>query len=293
MVAISGERRSRWTIGLILILLGLVVAYPLYYTFMVSVSQYKDILNGGLLILPQEWSFSAYSLIFKLIDIGPAFLVSLLVTVVGTGVNMMVSVSGAYALSKKELPGHRIFLLILIVAMLFEGGLVPYYLTVKKLGLVNSFWVMVFPVALNFFYMFILINHFRQLPASLEESAYLDGANEITVLIRILLPISVPVLSAIGLFYAVDRWNEWWHAMIFLIDEELFPLQLILRRLLSTMDQMVSESASAGLADQFGALFTPGIKMAAVVITTIPIMLVYPFLQRYFAKGIMVGSLKG
>ena len=152
---------------------------------------------------------------------------------------------------------------------------------------------MILPLAVNTFFLFILLSYFRRIPASLEESAKLDGANDIRILVSIILPISMPTIAAIGLFYAVNRWNEWWHAMLFLTDDGLFPLQLILRNMLVSFDQMTSDTGGAGIMDRYSSVFSPSLKMASVIVSTVPIMLVYPFLQKHFAKGIMIGSIKG
>ena len=290
---ITNFRLSDGIIIFALSALALVIVYPLYYTFMVSICEYQDVFHSGLIIKPHKLVFSSYQLIFELTDILNGFVVSVLVTIIGTFVNLFVSVCGAYALSKKRMFGRKVFITILVFFMLFDGGIIPFYLAVTKLGLMNNFFAMIFPCAVNFFYLFILINYFKGVPVSLEESAFLDGANDITILFRIILPISASTLAAIGLFYAVDRWNEWWHAMLFISDNKLLPLQLILRKLLLSMDTIMGDGNGSAALEKFGAIFSPGLKMASVVITTIPIMLVYPKLSKHFSKGVMVGAIKG
>lgn len=277
----------------ILFLFALCVIYPIYYTLMVSVSTYKDVANSLLLIIPEKIDFTSYEMIFSKTNIGRGFLMSMFVTVFGTLVNMFVTVCAAWALSKKDLAGRKVILALIIFTMLFDGGLVPYYFTIKKLGLIDNPMVMILPLAIDTYFLFILISYFKTIPASLEESAKLDGANDILILVRIIIPIAVPTLAAIALFYSVARWNEWWHGMLFIIDHANDPLMLILRNMLISMDQVMSGGAGASFADQSRGVFTPGLKMASVIITTIPIMLVYPFLQKYFTKGIMIGSVKG
>lgn len=284
---------SQVLIGIALTVIALLVIYPLYYTFMVSISNYQDVLHSGIFIKNTGLCFDSYTTIFELTDIGHGLLVSFFVTIIGTTVNLVVCISGAYALSKKRLPGHKFFMLLIIFCMLFDGGLIPFYLTVKKLNLVDNFFAMVFPVAVNFFYLFILINHFRSIPASLEESAYMDGANEITILLKILVPVSIPTICAIGLFFAVDRWNEWWNAMIFISNDKLHPLQLMLRGLITNIERLMGDNSASSFTETYSSIFTPGLKMAAVVISTVPILCVYPYLSKHFTKGVMVGSIKG
>lgn len=277
-----------------LIIFAIFVIYPVYYTVMVSVSTYKDIAGSLLLIFPEKLNFDSYRTIFEKTHIARGFLIAIFVTIAGTAVNMVVTVSAAWALSQRNLFCRKIILALIIFTMLFEGGLVPYFLTIKKIGLINNLFVMILPLAVNTFYLFILISYFKTIPASLEESAKLDGANDILILVRIILPVSLPTLAAIGLFYSVARWNEWWHGMLFLTDNDNHPLMLILRNMLVSIDQvMQGNSAGGSFAEQTRKIFTPGLKMASVIIATVPIMMVYPFLQKYFTKGIMIGSIKG
>jgi len=293
MAKINEDQITGFLIKAILLCLSVVVIYPFYYTVMVSFSSYQDLENSLLFIVPEKADFSSYKAIFELTGVARGLMVSTLITFIGTAVNLGVSVTAAYALSKKTLPGRSVFIFMILFTMLFEGGLVPYYLTIKSYGLINNLLVLVLPVAVNTFYLIILMNYFRSVPVSLEESARLDGANDILIFFRIIIPVSVPTLVAIGLFYAVDRWNEWWHAMLFVIDEDKFPLQLILRNMLVSVEQMIGDNGGAGIIDRFASIFTPGLKMASVVVSTIPIMMVYPYLQKYFTKGIMIGSIKG
>lgn len=278
----------------LLIAFAMCVLYPVYYTIMVSVSTYKDIASSLFLIIPEKIDFRSYMKIFADTSIDRGFLISMFITVAGTVINMLVTVSAAWALSRKDFPGRKLFLGLIIFTMLFDGGLIPYYLTIKRLGLIDSLLVMILPVAVDTFFLFIMISYFKTVPPSLEESAKLDGANDIIVLFRIIIPVAMPTIAAIALFYSVARWNEWWHGMLFLIDHDKDPVMLILRNMLVSIEQVLtSGSAGAGMAGQSKNMFTPGLKMASVVITTIPIMMVYPFLQKYFTKGIMIGSIKG
>lgn len=191
-------------------------------------------------------------------------------------------------MSKKFVPGVKFLKKAIIFTMLFNGGLIPYYLTLKNLGFINNILVMILPTAISTFYLIIVINYFLTFSKSLEESAKIDGANDIFILFRIVLPASLPTLACITLFYSVDRWNEWWLAMIFISDLNKYPLQLLLRDMLTNYAKL---EGHLGLSHV--KVYDQGLKMAVVVFTALPILCVYPFLQKYFTSGIMVGSVKG
>jgi putative aldouronate transport system permease protein len=207
---------------------------------------------------------------------------------------MLLTVIAAYALSKRAMPGRNMIMTFIIFTMFFGGGLIPYYLTVKGVGLYNSYWVMILPSAINTFYIWIMLSFFRDFPLSLEESARIDGAGDFTILLRIVIPTSLPVLASISLFYAVDRWNDWYGPMLFLTDTDKYPLQLLLRNMLINIGQILSRNEGMSAIDQSKVKIPmDSLQMAAIIITSFPIMAVYPFLQKYFAKGVMVGSIKG
>jgi putative aldouronate transport system permease protein len=203
---------------------------------------------------------------------------------------MFLSIAGAYALSKKRVMGRNIMLGLILFTMLFSGGLIPVYLTVSGLGLVNSIWAMILPTAISAYYLIIMKNYFISLPPSMEEAAKIDGANEITVLIRIILPISLPFMATFALFYAVERWNEWYNSMLYINERTLAPLQIYLREVLISMSTQLTSQAQAIVGAK--KVFTTSIQMATIVVSAAPIICVYPFVQKYFVKGIMVGGLK-
>jgi putative aldouronate transport system permease protein len=175
--------------------------------------------------------------------------------------------------------------------MFFGGQLIPYYLTIKRLGLIDNLLVMILPVGINTFYLIIIKNHFQSVPQSLEESAKLDGANDLQVLVRIFVPVSMPIMATFILFYAVERWNEWWLPLLFISKPNLKPLQIVLRETVSNLDNIASSTGRMYAARN--AVNSQAVRMAMVVMTTVPILLVYPFLQKHFANGIMLGSIKG
>jgi putative aldouronate transport system permease protein len=194
-----------------------------------------------------------------------------------------------YALSRKPYPGRKLFFMFILFTMLFNGGMVPFYLVVRSLKLINTIWAIVLPGGMNTFYMILMYNYFQSLPESLVESARLDGAGDWTILFRIIMPLSLPIIATITLFFTVDKWNEWFNAMIFIRKSTLQPLQLVLRSMIVD-SQSINEINT--LATVMERSFPMGLKMAAVLVTMFPIMCIYPFLQKHFTKGIMLGAIK-
>lgn len=276
----------------ICLLIALAMILPFYNVVIRSVATPAAIAKQTFYLIPTSFDLSSFKALLEGKQIINAFFISVLVTVGGTFLSMLITTCGAYALSKKSLPGRKIILIGVLFTMFFNGGLIPYYLNIKSLGMINSLLVMVLPMAINTFYLIIMINYFKGVPQSLEESAKIDGASYIRTLFSIILPISLPTMSAITLFYAVDRWNEWWNALLFISDESKFPMQLYLREMLVDATRMANDSASASMMSSMQKVTPDGLKMATVIITMVPIMILYPFLQKHFAAGAMIGSLK-
>lgn len=275
--------------GVLLLLLALTIL-PFYYMAVLSFARFEDVAGGAFYLIPKHIDFSSYALIFEDDTIPRAFLVSTVVTIVGTAVSMLVTTSAAYALSKKGLPGRSAIFTYIIITMFFSGGLIPSYLVMKDLGFVDSYLVMILPLSLNTFFLILMKNYFLTIPASLEESAKIDGANDIVIMFRIVIPIAAPIMATISLFYAVAYWNDWLFPMIFLQDPDKYPLQLLLRKI-------VIEQEMANRLDRVSMLFGRhyyrlSVQMATVAVATLPILLVYPFVQKYFARGIMIGAIK-
>jgi len=266
--------------------------FPFYYLVIISFASYSDINKQLLYIIPTSIDLTAYKLLLLSTDVIRGGLISIGITVFGTLFSLFVTASAAYALSKKYLPGRKLILNFIVFTMFFTGGLIPYYLTIRSLNLVNNLLVMIFPLAINTFYFIIMKTYFLNIPVSVEESAKIDGANDLYIFFRIVIPISLPIIATISLFYAVDRWNEWYIAMLFLNKQELQPLQIVLRNLIVNMENSTGGGVGKAIAASRKPVFTQGVKMAVVVITCVPILLVYPFLQKYFTKGIMLGSIK-
>ena len=277
--------------GVFLLLLAIVTAFPLYYVLIISVGSYKDIVTSNMYLFPSSLDLTAYRSIFETRRIGSSFLVSLFVTVAGTGLGMIVSVAMAYSLSKSHVPGMKLAFGVVLLTMFFSGGMLPYYLTIKSLGLIDKVAVMILPTCVSVFNVIVLKNNFAQVPPSLEESARIDGANDMTILFRIVLPTCKPILATIVLFYAVERWDEWWHAMLFITTPTKQPLQIVLREVLFNFDQMRS-TIGASLAQNTKPVYNRSVQMATVTVATLPILCVYPFLQKYFTKGLMIGAVK-
>jgi putative aldouronate transport system permease protein len=288
--ASRGRSRGTIAIGLLLLVLTLLVLFPFYDLVIVSLGTPPGA------IIPTGFTFSAYTYIIGQGDALRAFLVSVGVTVVGTTLNVLMTVCTAWALSRRYLPGRGILLGMIVFTMLFSGGLIPWYLVIKNLGLIDSYWVMILPWAMNAFYMIIMLAFFRNFPVELEEAARIDGANDIVLLTRVVVPTSTPVIAAIGLFYAVDRWNDWWTPFLFITDPQKWPLQLYTKQLLINASQVLGQSSggtgAAGVIQGRLPVLPEALQMAVIVIGIVPIMVVYPFIQKYFAKGVMIGSLK-
>ena len=273
-------------------ILAVIMVFPLYYTVIVSFATQHALITSGLYILPTSFTLDTYRFIFEGgRQILNSFFVSVFVTVVGVSFSMLLSTIFAYAISKRQVPFTKFVNVFVIITLFFNAGLIPYYLTVQRVGLVDSIWVMIIPVAINAFFVILLRNYFQSLPASLEESARIDGANDLQILFRIILPLSKPILATIALFYAVDRWNEWWHAMLFISNRNIVPLQLVLRQML--INVVSTPGLGSALRQAHAPIYSRSLQMAVVVVAMVPIMSVYPFAQKYFTKGIMLGAVKG
>ncbi len=273
-------------------LLALITLYPFYQVLIISISNTVAYAKHPLYIIPYVFDPIGYQTIFKDPSFYSSLGVTLFVTVVGTAVNMILSMFGAYALSRKTLIGRNLFLGLILFTMLFSGGVIPTYLVTKDLGLVNNIWVMVLPSAISTYYLIIMKNYFVSLPASLLEAAKLDGANEFTILVKIIIPISMPFVATFFLFYAVERWNEWYQAYLYINKTDIQPLQIYLRNVLISMSNNLSSIAKQMLQGHTQKVSTQAIQMATIVVTTVPIICVYPFVQKHFVKGVMIGGIK-
>jgi ABC-type sugar transport system, permease component len=277
---------------ILLAVMALITLFPFYYMIITSFADYEVVRKTLIYLIPTSFNFSAYGFIFKTDWFLNAFFISVFITVVGTLFSLFASTAAAYTLSKKYIPGWKVIYTLALVPLFFSGGLIPYYLTVKNLGLINNILALILPTAMNAFYLILLKNFFEELPESIEESAKIDGANEIYILYKIVIPTSAPVIATISLFFAVDKWNEYYSALLFISDNKLYPLQLVLREVLLDFSMIKQTSIGAAMEQEHNAVFTQALQMAIVVIATIPILCVYPFLQKHFTKGILLGAVK-
>ncbi|MDF1514536.1 MAG: carbohydrate ABC transporter permease [Anaerolineae bacterium] len=288
----TGDRIADFIITAILVLLTIAVVFPFYNMLLVSLAKYEDIISTPLYIFPKAIDLQNY----RMAVLYPHFInsvgVSLFVTVVGTGSSLLTTTMGAYALSRKYLPFRKILFYFIVITMYFGGGLIPWYLVMKSLGFVDSMWVMIVPPMINTFYLILMRNYFEGIPDDMEESAKIDGANDIQILFRIMIPLASPIIATIALFYAVARWNDWWLPMIFIQDPNKIPLTLILRRMVVDATIDLGNDMMNAMRDAHIQVHSRSLQMATVTLTTIPILLVYPFLQKYFTKGIMLGAIK-
>lgn len=272
-------------------IVALLMLFPLWNVIVISLTDYRDYVADPLMIFPKQISLEAYQYIFASDDLITALKVTVLITLSGTLSSMFFSMTGAYALSKRRMPGRNLFLTLILITMFFSGGIVPNFLLIKDLGIYDTLWSLILPTMINTWYLIIMKNYFAGLPEALEESARIDGANDLHILFRIILPISMPIIATFTLFYGVDHWNEWWNAMMYINDTHKYPLQLVLRNLIVKNFSSAS-MATAYAQDSAEFVAKENIKMATAVVAIVPITLVYPFLQKYFAKGVMVGAIK-
>jgi putative aldouronate transport system permease protein len=260
--------------------------FPFVYVFAVSFSSLEDVLAGGVILWPKNWSTDAYEFVLSSPMILRSVGNSIFLATVGTLVSLFFTATMAYALSNKHLKFRRFFLILVLIPFLFWPGIIPRFLTVKATGLLNSIWALIIPSAIDSFNLIVMRNFFMEIPEELIESAELDGANDLQILWHVVLPLSKPVMAAIGLFYAVSRWNLYFAAILYISDGAKWPIQVILRQMI-----IMGQSDYLGDVDVTLPVFT--VQMATVIVATVPIIIVYPFLQRYFVKGVLTGAIKG
>lgn len=274
---------------MIMLVLVVVTLYPLIYVALASISDGSSLIaHKGLLLKSYGFHLEAYKQVLSNHSILTGYSNTVIIIILGVFVNLLLTSLGAYVLSRKNVLWNRVFIFIILFTMFFQGGLIPLYLMVKGVGLYNSLLALVLPFAVNTFNLIIMRTSFSAIPDSLEESAKIDGANHFVILFRIIMPLSMPVIAVMIMFYAVEKWNGWFYASIFLKDRDLFPLQLILREILLANS---TESMTSGVDQGFQLAET--IKYATIMVATLPILFFYPIVSRYFVKGVMVGALKG
>ena len=287
---------SKVIIYLVLIVLALLTIFPFWYVIvgsLTSASTYYS--TSGIMLWPKELDFSSYAYMFSKGWQSPilqGYVTTVGITVIGTAVSMFLTAILAYALSRRYLPGHNFMMMVVFFTTIFTSGLIPTYLLINAMKLNNNFWVYILPSAISAFNVIVLRNFFQSLPYDLEEAAKIDGASDIRVFVQIILPLAAPGLATIALFYAVAYWNEWFTAVLYIRDRALWPLQMFMREILINSDITAMEN-HAIIETSVETPPTFSVKGATTIATTLPILVLYPFLQKYFVTGMTMGSIKG
>jgi len=294
MPSSPGDRLARAAIGLFLVVVSVIVLVPILNLLALSLSDPRRISEvTGLTVLPRGLSLVNY----RVLAANPLFVRSIVnaafITGAGTAINLAITSMAAFALTRSGLPGRRWFMLLVIVVMVLEPGLVPEYLVVKKIGLMNSLWAVILYKTVNVYYLIILMRFFEEVPPSLVEAAKMDGAGYGTILLRVMVPLAMPALATLGLFYGVFHWNEYFRASIYLSDPEKYPLQLILRQFV-VLDDTASLIGSGALFsyDEAARLNYGALKASTIVVAMLPVLIVYPLILKYYTKGVMEGGVK-
>lgn len=280
---------SDMMIYLVMIFVIVITLYPFVYVLSMSISEPRYVLADTIWLYPKGFSLESYKKVFENEEIWTAYSNTIFYTVVGTALNILFTMLAAYPLSRRTFFARNWIMVIIVITMFFGGGLIPSFLLIKELGLYNTRWAVLLPGLTSAFYIIITRTFFQSIPDSLTESAKIDGANDIGILLRIIIPLSKPILAVLSLFYAVGHWNSYVSAMIYLPNPKLQPMSLYLMKILVQNNDSMME----GMTDQIDrALFAAQLKYAIIIVTILPILMIYPFLQRFFVKGVMIGSLK-
>jgi len=289
----AADRAFGVAVYVILSIVLVIILYPLVFVASASISDPLTVLRGDMWLFPTKISFVGYERIFSNPEILAGYANTILYTVVGTAINLVMTILAAYPLSRRDFAGRQVITWFIVFTMFFSGGLIPSYLLVKDLGLINTMWALILPGAVSVWNIIIMRTFFQtSIPAEVQESAAIDGCSNIQTLLRIVLPLSMPIIAVMVLFYAVGHWNSYFNALIYLNDREKYPLQLFLREILikSEVDQM---AGSMTASTQTYLMETEAIKYAIVIVANLPVLMLYPFLQKYFVKGMLIGAIKG
>ncbi|WP_240415649.1 carbohydrate ABC transporter permease [Paenibacillus periandrae] len=278
---------------IILFIFTITILYPLVYIVSASFSSSSAVVSGKVWLYPVEPTLAGYEAVFKHRLIGSSFLNSVFYTVVGTVINVLITLIAAYPLSRKDFMPRNVIMALFVFTMMFSGGLIPSYLVVKGLGMIDTRWSLIIPGALAVWNMVIARTYFQTtIPDELLEAAQMDGCSDLTFVRKIVIPVSGPIIAVISLFYAVGHWNQYFNALLYLKHQELYPIQLVLRDIL--VQNEVDASMITDLADQAAKEgLRELLKFSLIVVSTLPVLIIYPFIQRHFVKGMMIGSLKG
>lgn len=279
------------------VVIAIIMIFPFWNIIAISLTGNAEYMSKPFILFPEKPTLEAYKYIFSTPLFPRGYGITLIVTLCGTVVSTLVTSMMAFALSKKNMRGYKFFMIYLLITMFFSGGLVPtYYNITETLNLSNNLLALILPGAVNVFNFIVVRSFFMQLPVSLEESARVDGANDFVILFKIIYPLSIPVLATVAMFVAVGLWNSWFSAQLYMRDENLYPLQLIIRNYIVRSSKPADMQSLEGLRDAAGKriyLNETGLKMACAVASTVPMLLIYPFIQKYFEKGVTLGAVKG
>lgn len=288
---------SEWVLDIIkVVLLALIVVvtvYPFWNIFIISINDATDAIRGGLYFLPRKLSLESYREILGRSTFLHSIQVSVARTAIGTPLAVLVTAMLAYPLSRKDLVGRKFWNLLFVFTMYFGGGLVPYYMVLKGIHMLNTFWVFIFPMVMSVYNMILVRSYIESMPDSLFEAAKIDGANDLVVFVKLVIPLSKPILMTVALFVAISQWNSWFDAYLYTSDQSLKPMQSILVEILNQYQTGASTSQAMSNAKAGITVTADSIRMAATMVATLPIIMVYPFVQKYFVKGIMLGAVKG
>ena len=283
-----GDRIFIGTVYIITGLMALMCLYPMLHVLFASISDPIRLMqHTGVILKPLGFSLEGYKIVLKNPNIPVSYLNTIIYVAVGTSINILMTTLGAYALSRKGYMFKKTITLLIVFTMYFNGGLIPNFLLVKALGMYNTIWALVVPGAISTWNLIVMKTCFQAIPVSLEESARLDGANDFVILLKVFLPLSKATMAVMLLFYAVTQWSSWFNAMIYLSDRKKFPLQLIMREIL------IANSTSGNTMDSDVMFLEEVVKYATIIVSTVPVLCIYPFVQKYFVKGVMIGSVKG
>jgi len=276
-----------------ILMVAVIVAtlYPMYYVFIVSISDANSVIRGDVVLAPKNVTWQSYELVLGSQNVIRSLANSALYTVLGTAINLIMTALCAYPLARSRFSGRTFFTVMITITMFFSGGLIPLYLLILSLGLRNTIWSLVLPVAISPWNMIIMRTYFQGIPEEMFEAATIDGANDFQILGRIVVPLSKPIFATLLLYYAVSHWNQWFNALIFLDDMAKFPVQLILRSVV--IQGQLEQGAQIMSPSMEEMVIEKSIKYATIIVSTVPILLVYPFVQKYFVRGVMVGAIKG
>ncbi|MCR5755944.1 MAG: carbohydrate ABC transporter permease [Acetatifactor sp.] len=284
-----------WGVYFLLFIVVVICLYPFWNIFILSINDASDTVRGGLYLWPRKFTLESYRMVFKNTAIWHAAFISLSRSIVGTIVALFFTTLLAYAMSKKDLFGGKVISLFFVFTMYFGGGLIPYYMVLKAVHLIDTFWVYIIPSAIGVYNMILIRIYMESLPVELEESAYLDGAGEARTFFSIILPLIKPVLATVGLFVAVGQWGSWFDTNLYTYKTSLSTLQFLLVQILNNYNLGTSKSSTQILAEvaKANTISSNSIRMATAMVATVPILIVYPFVQKYFVKGMMIGAVKG